>query len=80
MHKIIQNLFKKQVKINGDVYPYDIGEFGVSIRYPDGSFKTVRRDIIKGHYDRKGFQKILNRGGNWQVKSKEIKKYIEDNL
>jgi len=80
MYRLIKNLFKNQFKIGGEIYSYHIGETGVLIKSPDGQSKVVKKEVIKGHYDPKGFKKTLSEGTGWKLKSKEIKKYVEDKL
>lgn len=77
---MIKKLFqrKNQVKVNHKIYFYFIGENGVVIKSPDGGSKLVKGEVIKGHYNPRKFKKIVDKGENWVIKSKEVKKYIED--
>jgi len=78
MYKKIVNKFKKTFKINHENYSYFIGEERVVIKFPSGETKLVDAKAIKGHFDPKEFKKILDKGEDWRLTDREIKKYIED--
>lgn len=79
MYRKIINKFKA-FKLNRSNYSYFIGESGVVVKFPKGESKLISKEAIKGHANPKKFQKILDKGENWHLTDREIKKYIEDKL
>ena len=80
MYRKIKNKITKAFKLNHFNYSYFIGERGVVIKSPDGESKLVKKEVIKGHFNPKKFQKILDKNEPWYLTDREIRKYIKDKL
>jgi len=72
--------YMQKLKINKEIYRFEVGGNSVLIKFPDESSRLVNKKKIKGYSDPNKFKKILDKGEYWDITSKEVSKYIKEIL